>query len=78
MSKRKPATAPRRTATDDAYATLAADFCDLLRTLAPSDEAMNHFRAARLEALKGLRAIIDSRIASRSAERPKGRSVKID
>lgn len=78
MSKRKAAATARRTAADDAYARLATDFCDLLRTLAPSDEAMNHFRTARLEALKGLRAVIDSRITQRSAGRPKGRSVKIE
>jgi hypothetical protein len=78
MSKRKPAAARQRAAADEAYARLATDICDLLRTLAPSEEALGHFRNARMEVLKGVRAIIDSRIERLSAGRPKGKSVTID
>ncbi len=78
MSKKKPAAARPRTTADEAYARLAADICDLLRTLAPSEEALGHFRNARVEVLKGVRAVIDSRIERLSAERPKGTSVTID
>ena len=78
MSKRKPAEPRQHTPVDDTYARLAADICDLLRTLAPSEEALGHFRSARLEALKGVRAVIDGRIERLTAERPKGTSVKID
>lgn len=78
MSKRKPAAAQKRTAADDAYRRLADDICDLLRTFAPSEEAIGHFRSARVEVLKGLRAVIDSRIERLSAERPKGTAVPID
>ncbi len=78
MSKRKPAAARPRTAGDEAYARLAADICDLLRALAPSEEALGHFRSARVEVLKGVRAVIDSRIERLSRERPKGTAVTID
>jgi hypothetical protein len=78
MSKRKPAAARQRPAADEAYARLAADICDLLRALALSEEAIGHFRNARLEVLKGMRAVIDSRIERLSAERPKGTAVTID
>ena len=78
MSKKKPAAARQGPAADEAYARLAADICDLLRTLAPSEEALGHFRNARVEVLKGVRAAIDSRIERLSAARPKGTSVVID
>jgi hypothetical protein len=78
MSKKKPAAAHQRTAADEAYARLAADICDLLRALAPPEEALGHFRAARMEVLKGVRAVIDSRLERLSAERQKGTSVAID
>ena len=78
MSKRKPAAARQRTAADETYARLATDICDLLRTLAPSEEAIRHFRTARVEVLKGVRAVIDSRIERLSAERLKGTPVTID
>ena len=78
MSKRKPAEPRQHVPVDDTYARLAADICDLLRALAPSEEALGHFRSARLEVLKGVRAVIDSRIERLTTERPKGTSVKID
>ena len=78
MSKRKPAAARQRPAADEAYARLAGDICELLRMLAPSEEALGHFRNARVEVLKGVRVVIDSRIERLSAKRPKGTSVTID
>ena len=78
MSKKRPAAARPHVAADDAYARLAADICDLLRTLGPSEEALGHFRAARVEILKGVRATIDSRIDRLSAERPRGTPVTIE
>jgi hypothetical protein len=78
MSKRKPAAARQRTAADEAYARLAVDICDLLRALAPPEEALGHFRTARMEVLKGMRAVLDSRIERLSAERQKGTPVTID
>ena len=78
MSKKRPARAGERKTTADPYARLVADFCDLLRTFAPSDEALGHFRNARVEMLKGLRATIDARIERLSAEHQKGTSVTIE
>ena len=78
MTKKRPAAARQRTAADEAYARLAGEICNLLRALAPSDEALGHFRAARVEVLKGVRAVIDSRIDRLSAERRKGTPVTID
>lgn len=79
MSKRRSAAA-ERTAANEAYARLADDVCALLRALAPSEEALGHFRNARAEVLKGLRAVIDARIERLSTERArtKGRSVEIE
>jgi hypothetical protein len=84
MSKRRPAaqTAPtstaQRPAVDQACARLAADFAALFRALAPSEEAIEHFSNARVEMLKGLRAIIDARIDRISTERQKGTPVEIE
>ena len=78
MSKKKPARPRPHASADETYARVAADICDLLRAIAPSDEALGHFRNARLEALKGVRAVIDSRIERITAERTKGTSVTIE
>lgn len=78
MSKRRPAAPRPRAAADETYKRLAGDICDLLRVLAPSEEALGHFRNARVEVLKGVRAIIDSRIERLSRERQKGMPVTID
>ena len=43
---------------------------DFLRRMGPSENVTQHFKAARLEVLKGLRAILDERIAG-MAEPPK-------
>jgi hypothetical protein len=49
---------------------------DLLRQLGPPKAARRHFDAARVEFLKGLRAILDERIARR--EKPEAKGEKID
>ncbi len=43
---------------------------EFAKKLAPSEEVSQHFRAARLEILKGLRAMLDEQIAGMS-ETPK-------
>ncbi len=37
-------------------------FSQLLNTLGPPKEARDHFRSARVEFLKGMRAMLDARI----------------
>jgi hypothetical protein len=55
-------------------------FCAVLPMLERRwDEATGgHFRAARVEFLKGMRSLIDSRIASLSTEERKGSHVTVE
>jgi hypothetical protein len=62
----------------DPCARLLADLCELIRTMGPPEEALHHFRNARVEVLKGLRAVIDSRIERLSSEPQKGTSVPVE
>ena len=41
---------------------MGAAVSQMLRMMGPQGEAADHFRQARIEALKGLRAILDQRI----------------
>jgi hypothetical protein len=51
---------------------------DVLRRLGPPEAARQHFEAARLEFLKGLRAILDERIAHRSKAKGKGEKIAVE
>lgn len=51
---------------------------DLLRRLGPPEPARRHFDAARLEFLKGLRALLDARIAQVSKRGAKGEKINVD
>ena len=51
---------------------------DLLRRLGPPEQARRHFDAARLEFLKGLRALLDARIAQCSKPKAKGEKINVD
>jgi hypothetical protein len=51
---------------------------ELLRRLAPPAEARGHFDAARLEFLKGLRALLDARIEHVSKPRSKGQKLRVE
>jgi hypothetical protein len=57
---------------------IGAELANLLRAFAPSEEVLTHFRAARVEVLKGLRAAIDARIERASQGRQKGKSVTVE
>jgi hypothetical protein len=50
---------------------------DVVRQFAPSAEVTQHFRAAHLEVLKGLRAMLDQHIAAQTETRPHGQGTKI-
>ena len=71
-------TAERQVSAQESCARIAAELGNLLRCLAPSEEIGAHFRAAQVEFLKGLRALIDARIAQLSSERQKGTSVPVE
>ncbi len=51
---------------------------ELIRRLAPSPAARRHFESARLEFLRGLRAVIDARIEQVSRPKARGQSIKVD
>ena len=51
---------------------------ELLRRLAPPAEAKRHFDTARLEFLKGLRAVLDARIERHSKPKARGQAIHIE
>jgi len=52
---------------------------DLVSRMGPDEAVKQHFRTARLEVLKGLRALIDQRINDLSASKPsRGAKVSVD
>jgi len=51
---------------------------ELLRRLGPPEEARGHFETARLEFLKGLRALLDDRIERRSRPNAKGEKISVE
>jgi hypothetical protein len=57
---------------------IGEELANIVRALAPSEEVLAHFRAARVEVLKGLRAAIDAQIERATKEERKGRSVTIE
>lgn len=57
---------------------LGPGLSDLLRRLGPPEQAREHFETARIEILKGLRAIIDARIQQVSKRRDKGQKIQVE
>jgi hypothetical protein len=53
-------------------------FSEFVRKLGPPEGAKRHFDAARVEFLKGLRALIDARIESLSRSETKGATVPVE
>ena len=51
---------------------------EFLKQMGPSETARRHFDHARVEFLKGLRAMIDSRIESLSKHESKGTKVTVE
>ena len=51
---------------------------ELFRRMGPPEEARQHFDAARVEFLKGMRAVLDARIEHLSKPRAKGRRVTVE
>ena len=49
-----------------------------LRRLGPPEAARRHFESARLEFLKGLRALLDARIEQRSKRSAKGEKISVE
>ena len=53
-------------------------FKEFLRSIEPSPEVRGHFRNARLEMLKGLRQILDDRIAELSRKPESGQKIDVE
>jgi hypothetical protein len=51
---------------------------DLVKRIGPPEEARRHFDSARLEFLKGLRALLDARIEHFSKSKPKGEKISVE
>ena len=51
---------------------------ELIRRFGPPVEARRHFDVARIEFLKGLRAVLDARIAHISKGSPKGQKIDVE
>ena len=58
-------------------AVIGTELYKMLNKLAPR-EAQEHFKSAHVEALKGLRVLIDRRIEGLSSERKKGTSIPVE
>jgi len=59
------------------FAVIGAELGNVLHKLAPA-EARQHFKSAHLEALKGLRVLIDHRIDHLSSDQKKGTSITVE
>ena len=59
---------------------VGAEFSRMASRLGPSAEVQGHFRTARVEFLKGLRALIDESIekAQRAQQKSKGATIVVD
>jgi len=73
-SKAKPASKPAPCVCEQLGPLLA----DLLQHFGPPDPARRHFETARLEFLKGVRAILDARIEHVSKPRRTAKGEKIN
>ena len=51
---------------------------ECLRRFGPPEEARRHFEAARIEFLKGLRALLDARIDHISKAKAKGEKIAVE
>lgn len=51
---------------------------ELMRRLGPPEQARRHFDAARVEFLKGLRALIDARIEQVSKAHARGEKIEVE
>jgi hypothetical protein len=79
MSARRKATSKKvdRTEAECLCMGFGPEFARLLQGWG-SDTAKGHFRSARVEALRGLRALIDHRIETLSKRTRRGTSIEVE
>jgi len=58
--------------------TLEVAFMEMIRRFGPPAEARKHFDMARVEILKGIRAIVDARIEQVSKRDRKGQKIQVE
>ncbi len=58
--------------------TLALELKNILRAVEPPPEVTQHFRNARIEVLKGIRQMIDRRIAQLEQTEEPGRKIVVE
>ena len=51
---------------------------EMLRQIGPPEQARRHFEAARIEILKGIRAMLDARIEKRSKADRRGKKIAVE
>jgi len=51
---------------------------ELVRRVGPPEQARHHFEAAKVEFLKGIRALIDARIEKASKANSKGEKINVE
>lgn len=74
MNKRSKRSAKAASA---ACAGLGLALNEVLRRLTPPEEARKHFEGARIELLKGIRALVDARINHVSKRGRKGEKIEV-
>jgi hypothetical protein len=73
-----PTADQRAAAIQQSFARIGVELAQLVRAFGPPEEVLTHFRTARVEVLKGFRAVIDARIAQLTERGAKGSSVTIE
>lgn len=76
MNKKTKASSTSRGEANVFYDTCVA-LNELLRRLGPPEPARRHFDAARVEFLKGVRALIDARIEHLSKSNTRGEKIEV-
>jgi hypothetical protein len=77
MNKRTARTQARRS-TASLLEEAGPLLTECLRRIGPPEEARRHFQTARVEFLKGLRALLDARIEQVSKTKAKGEKISIE
>jgi hypothetical protein len=75
---KKPKRAQSRKSDQNLWENAAPLLSECLRRIGPPEEARRHFDAARVEFLKGLRALLDARIEHISEAKAKGEKIAVE
>ena len=76
--KNRPTAASRTDGTARICEGLDLIFGEVMRRMAPPEQVRRHFDAARIEVLKGIRAMVDARIAHLEKTNRKGEKIAVE